>query len=411
MKTEILTMKLADLVPTENNPRQITKDDFDDLKKSIKEFPEMLDLREIVIDENNRILGGHQRVKALIANGETEATVKRAIGLTERQKDEFVIRDNVQNGEWDEDILANSWNIDDLTHWGLKWLKPFQEIVEDDPAPLDDSEPVSEQGAIYKLGDHRIYCGSFADSDKLDELFDGNRATCTFTDPPYNVAVKSRSTGKTIKNDSMSEDEFQDFLDDAMWVVHERMVNGGGVIAWMSDKEIVALKDACDKAGIYFRTLICWVKDTFTLGGNDFQSAKEVAVYGMHEGKFDKTQGKDESDESSELAVYGRGAGGKFTKNRNLSNVWFFDKPRASKDHPTMKPVGLCAKGVLAMSDPGDIVFDPFSGSGSTLIACEQTGRKCYGCELDPRYCDVIRKRYWKFKTGSEEGWQEGTNL
>lgn len=410
IKTEILTMKLADLVPTENNPRQITKDDFDDLKRSIKEFPEMLDLREIVIDENNRILGGHQRVKALIANGETEATVKRAIGLTERQKDEFVIRDNVQNGDWDKDILANSWNLDDLTHWGLKWLKPFQEIVEDEPDALDEGEPVSEPGHIYQLGDHRIYCGSFADSDKLDELFGGDLATCTFTDPPYNVAVKNRSTGKTIKNDSMSEDEFQDFLDDAMWCVHERMIEGGGVISWMSDKEIVALKDACDKAGIFFRTLICWVKDTFTLGGNDFQSAKEVAVYGMHEGKFDKEQGKTESDEPAELAVYGRGKGGKFTPNRNLSNVWFFDKPRASKDHPTMKPVGLCAKGILVMSEPGDIVFDPFSGSGSTLIACEQTGRKCYGCELDPRYCDVIRKRYWKFKTGYEDGWQEGTN-
>lgn len=100
---------------------------------------------------------------------------------------------------------------------------------------------------------------------------------------------------------------------------------------------------------------------------------------------------------------------GKFTDSRKLSNVWFFDKPLASKDHPTMKPVGLCAKGVLAMSDKGDIVFDPFSGSGSTLMACEQTGRKCYGCEIDPKYCDVIRKRWWKFKTGSEDGWQEGT--
>lgn len=158
---------------------------------------------------------------------------------------------------------------------------------------------------------------------------------------------------------------------------------GGGVISWMSDVEILTLKNAMDNAGMRFKTIVCWVKDHFTLGGGDFQSAKELAIYGLGEGKF--------------------------TDSRKISNVWFFDKPRASKEHPTMKPVGLCAKGVLAMSDEGDIVFDPFSGSGSTLMACEQTGRICYGCEIDPKYCDVIRKRYWKFKTGDEEGWQEGT--
>lgn len=183
---------------------------------------------------------------------------------------------------------------------------------------------------------------------------------------------------------------------------------GGGVISWMSDVEILTLKNAMDNAGLRFKTVICWVKDHFTLGGNDFQSAKELAIYGTGEGKFDKSYGGDESS-SSEYACYARGKDGYFTECRKLSNVWFFDKPKSSKDHPTMKPIGLCAKGVLAMSNPGDIVFDPFSGSGSTLIACEQTGRKCYGCELDPKYCDVIRKRYWKFTTGSEEGWQDGT--
>lgn len=176
----------------------------------------------------------------------------------------------------------------------------------------------------------------------------------------------------------------------------------------MSDVEILTLKNAMDNAGMRFKTVICWVKDHFTLGGNDFQSAKELAIYGTGEGKFERDDLSDETSES-QYACYARGKNGGFTDSRSLSNVWFFDKPRSSKDHPTMKPIGLCAKGVLAMSSPGDIVFDPFSGSGSTLIACEQTGRKCYGCEIDPKYCDVIRKRYWKFKTGSEEGWQDGT--
>ena len=176
----------------------------------------------------------------------------------------------------------------------------------------------------------------------------------------------------------------------------------------MSDQEILTLKNAMDQAGLRFRTVLCWVKDHFTLGGNDFQSAKELAIYGIGEGKFERSD-DDEANES-EYAVYARGHDGKFTNVRSLSNVWFFDKPKKSVEHPTMKPVGLCAKGVLAMSEPNDIVFDPFLGSGSTLIACEQTGRKCFGCELDPKYCDVIRKRYWKFThDGDEAGWEEGT--
>lgn len=173
----------------------------------------------------------------------------------------------------------------------------------------------------------------------------------------------------------------------------------------MSDAEILTLKRAFDEAGLKFKTVLCWVKSKFTLGRGDFQSAKELAIYGLGEGSYDK---EEEDTDESQYAVYARD-GGKFTDSRKISNVWFFEKPNASKDHPTMKPVGLCAKGILAMSEPGDIVFDPFAGSGSTMIACEQTGRVFRGCEIDPRYCDVIRKRYWKFVTGSEEGWQNGT--
>lgn len=175
----------------------------------------------------------------------------------------------------------------------------------------------------------------------------------------------------------------------------------------MSDVEILTLKNAIDNAGLNFKTVLCWVRSKFTLGGGDFQSAKELAIYALGEGKYDSEDGDEESE--SQYACYARGKQGKFTEQRTLSNVWFFAKPNANKDHPTMKPVGLCAKGILAMSNVGDIVFDPFLGSGSTLIACEQTNRKCFGCEIDPKYCDVIRKRYWKFKTGSEEGWEDGT--
>lgn len=407
MATKLITVNIDDLKETEHNPRQITKKEFEKLKKSLQEDPEFLEAREIVVDEGLTILGGHQRIKALKDMGKKEVEVKQVIGWSKEKKRRFVIKDNIQNGEWDMDELANHWDDLPLEEW-IDEVKPYKEIIEDDPAPVDEENTYSIVGDIYQLGEHRIFCGSFEDDAGVRELFGNKKATCTFTDPPYNVAVKNRTTGKTIQNDNMAHADFQDFLNRAFEVVAANMVDGGGCISWMSDVEILTLKNAMDNAGLHFKTVLCWVKDHFTLGGNDFQSAKELAIYGIGEGKFERDDLSDETDQS-QYACYARGKEGDFTDSRKLSNVWFFDKPKSSKDHPTMKPIGLCAKGVLAMSSPKDIVFDPFSGSGSTMIACEQTGRILYGCEIDPKYVDVIRKRYWKFKTGSEEGWQEGT--
>ena len=204
----------------------------------------------------------------------------------------------------------------------------------------------------------------------------------------------------------MSEDDFQDFLGRAFDCVKSNTTKGGGVISWMSDSELPKLLNAFETSGLHRKNIIVWVKSHFTLGRGDFQLATEPAVYGLNEGSYN---GDFEDSDDSEFAIYSRDTGGKFTKNRNVSNVWFFEKPNKSTEHPTMKPIALCAKGILVMSDPDDIVFDPFSGSGSTLIAAEQTSRICYGCEIDPKYCDVIRKRYWKLTTGSEDGWEEGT--
>lgn len=409
MAKEIIYRKLVDLKKLPNNPRTIKKDDMERLKQSIKDNPDYFEARPIILSNRTGdlvILAGNQRYEAAKALGMDEVPTFLLEGLTEAREREIIIRDNVSNGDWDMDALANEWDIDLLQEWGVEEIKPFKEIVEDEPAPVDEENTYSIVGDIYQLGEHRVFCGSFEDDEKVRELFGDKKATCTFTDPPYNVAVESRTTGKTIQNDNMAHEDFQNFLNRAFECVASNMATGGGVISWMSDKEILTLKSAFDINRLGFRTVLCWVKSQFTIGGNDFQSAKELAIYGIGEGKYDAEDG-DEA-ESSQYAVYGR-SGGKFTDSRKLSNVWFFDKPKSSKDHPTMKPIGLCAKGILAMSDSGDIVFDPFLGSGSTLIAAEQTGRKCFGCEIDPKYCDVIRKRYWKFMTGSEEGWQDGT--
>ena len=404
MATKLITVNINDLKETEHNPRQITKKEFEKLKKSLQEDPEFLEAREIVVDENLTILGGHQRIKALKDMGKKEVEVKQVIGWSKEKKRRFVIKDNIQNGEWDMDELANHWDDLPLEEW-IDEVKPYKEIIEDEPAPVDEENTYSIVGDIYQLGEHRIFCGSFEDDAGVRELFGNKKATCTFTDPPYNVAYTS-ADGKSIKNDSMAREDFLEFLSRAFEVIAENTVVGGGVISWMSNTELFTLWEAYNRAGLKFRQLIVWVKDRFTLGHADFQYATEPAIYGMNEGSYDKDCDSDEGD--GMVAIYARG-NGKFRSNRKLSNTWFFEKPSASKDHPTMKPVALCAKGVLALSEEEDIVFDPFSGSGSTLIACEQTGRRCYGCEIDPKYVDVIRKRYWKFKTGSEEGWQDGT--
>lgn len=406
MATKLITVNIDDLKETEHNPRQITKKEFEKLKKSLQEDPEFLEAREIVVDENLTILGGHQRIKALKDMGKKEVEVKQVIGWSKEKKRRFVIKDNIQNGEWDMDELANNWDDLPLEEW-IDEVKPYKEIIEDEPAPVDEENTYSIVGDIYQLGEHRIFCGSFEDDAGVRELFGDKKATCTFTDPPYNVDyVGKTKDALTIKNDAKTREEFVDFLSRAFEVVAKYTETGGGVISWMSDFELFSLWDAYKQNGINFKQTILWVKDHFVMGRKDYQFQYEPALYGIDEGSYDKDSTEDEGE--SMVGIYARN-GGKFQANRKISNTWFFERPAASKFHPTMKPVGLCAKGILSLSGDGDIVFDPFSGSGSTLIACEQTGRKCYGCEIDPKYVDVIRKRYWKFKTGSEEGWQDGT--
>jgi DNA modification methylase len=399
-------IKASELKPNPNNAKLHPDSQIAQIVRSIKEYG--MDDPIAVWGEDNTIIEGHGRLLACQKLGIDEVPIIRLDHLTDKQRRAYTLIHNqlTMNTGFDVQKLTAELEAigDNLIEYGFD-IKPHVDIIEDEPGDVEE-ETYSEQGKCYRMGDHLIYCGSFADAAVAD-MFAKEKAACTFTDPPYNVAVKNRSTGKTIQNDNMAHDKFQEFLNEAMTIVHAYTQPGGGVLSWMSDTELTTLKNAFDYSGLNFRTVICWVKSQFTLGGNDFQSAKEMAIYGLGEGKFDATQG-DEADDA-QFACYGRGKGGKFTDSRKLSNVWFFEKPRSNKDHPTMKPIGLCAKGVMAMSDPGDIVFDPFSGSGSTMIACQQTGRRCFGCELDPRYADVIRRRYVKFVYGSEDNWQELT--
>lgn len=225
---KIFDAKLSDLKPTAKNPRQLSEKGYKQLKKKMDKYPKFITAREVVIDEDFNILGGHQRVKVAEKRGDKTIRVKQVFGWTQEEKDNFIISDNVSEGEWDSDILANEWDESDLSEWMGDDFKPHTDIVEDEPAPVDEENTYSIVGDIYQLGEHRVFCGSFEDDEKVRELFGNKKATCTFTDPPYNIAYKSKD-GKSIQNDDMKAEDFQNFLNRAFECVAENMATGGGV--------------------------------------------------------------------------------------------------------------------------------------------------------------------------------------
>lgn len=232
-KVQIAYRPLSELKKLENNPRTIKKQDMERLKTSIKDNPDYFEARPLILSNRTGelvILAGNQRYEAAKALGMAEVPTVLLEGLTEEREREIVIRDNVANGEWDMDALANEWDADLLREWGVE-VPDYKEIVEDNPDPIDEENTYSVVGDIYQLGEHRVFCGSFEYDEKVRELFGDKKATCTFTDPPYNVAVKNRSTGKTIQNDDMAHEDFQEFLNRAFECVASNMATGGGVLA------------------------------------------------------------------------------------------------------------------------------------------------------------------------------------
>ena len=392
MKTSIKKMKLADLIPTENNPRQIKKDDFERLKKSIKSFPEMLDIREIVVDENNRILGGHQRVKALLANGEKEVNVKVVEGLSEEEKREFVIRDNIQNGEWDFDVLANEWSDLDLQDWGIELpIADIEEEIVEDEAPEPPAEPKSKLGEIYQLGEHRLMCGDATDAEQVAKLMNGQKADMVFTDPPYSMHLDTDFS-------SMRSRLNTDFA--------KRGMKGGKYSAVIGDNDDFTpelIRTIFDNFG-YCKETIIWGADYFA-----------ELIPNRNDGSWfvwDKRQNEDDAlDNTMKMdKQFGSCFELCWSKNRHKREIarikWAglfgMEKDDTKKRiHPTQKPSILAEWFVERYCEGGGLVVDIYGGSGSTLIACEQLGRKCYMMELDPHYVDVIIER-WENLTGKK---------
>jgi len=360
-----------------NNPRIIKDDKFAKLVKSINEFPQMLNLRPIVVNDDMVVLGGNMRLKACKEAGLKEIPIIKASELTEQQQKEFIVKDNVGYGEWDWNDLANNWDAEQLQDWGLD-IPGFDaevlEAEEDDFAVPDGGiETDIVLGDLFEIGEHRLLCGDSTDSDQVAKLMNGQKADMVFTDPPYNVAYEGGSKKRdAIANDKI--DNFYQFLYDTYVNCYLVMRDGAPIYVAHSELERINFTLAFLDAGFKFSSLICWVKNNSTFSMNkDYKQKHEPIIYGWKQGGNHTWLGGNCED-----------------------TVWEIKRPSKSELHPTMKPIELCERGIKNSSNQDAIVYEPFTGSGSTMVAAHQLKRKCYGIELDPKYCQVIVDRMRK---------------
>ena len=379
-------MNINEIKPNPNNPRIIKDNKFKQLVKSIQDFPQMLELRPIVIDENNIVLGGNMRLKACKEAGLTDVPVVQAKDLTEEQKKEFIVKDNVGYGEWDWDDLANNWDVEQLTEWGLdipNFDATVLEAEEDDfSAPEGGIETDIVLGDLFEIGEHRLLCGDSTDSDQVAKLMNGQKADMVFTDPPYLMGfeggMQTNENGNwtksfngkygEIKNDKLSKIEEIDFLDGINSNI--LLFNKGAFYICFYRLGLGGYYASLERTGIKVRTLITWNKGNHTLSNSDYWSKCEHIFYGWIE----------------EHNFYGK----------NDFDIWDIARTQKNDLHPTMKPIPLCEKAINNSSKENQIVFDLFLGSGSTMVASHQLKRKCYGMELEPKYCQVIVDRMKK---------------
>ncbi len=358
-----------------DNPRIIKDDKFQQLVKSIKDFPQMLELRPIVVDSDMVVLGGNMRLKACLEAGLKEVDILIADQLTEDQKKEFIIKDNVGFGEWDWDILANEWDNELLNEWGLE-VPGFGietlEAQEDDFEVPNEIETDIVLGDLFEIGEHRLLCGDSTDSDQVAKLMNGEFADICHTDPPYNIDYEGGSKKREkIANDKL--DDFPKFLYDVYTTISTVLKKGGSIYVWHASSETHNFIQQFLNAGFLFKSYIVWNKNNSTFGRSDYHWKHEPCIYGWLDGGSHKWYG-----------------------DRKQTTVWDIDRPSRSDEHPTMKPIPLCSKPLENSSKKGDIVLDVFLGSGSTMVAAHQLNRKCYGMELDPKYCQVIIDRMRK---------------
>lgn len=381
---QIIEKKLEELKVYENNPRNNDKA-VNAVAESILQFGFKV---PIVIDTNDVIVCGHTRLKASKKLGLDTVPCIVADDLTEEQIKAFRLADNktAELAEWDvsklEEELKELAEMDfDMSafEFDVADIEEPKEVVEDDVPDVSDCEPITQLGDIWKLGEHRLMCGDSTDKETVERLMDGAKADLLVTDPPYNVAYEGKTEDAlTIENDSMSGEEFRAFLTSAFTVAVESLKEGASFYIWYANLESYNFIGACIDAGLHIRQFLIWNKNSMVLGRSDYQWKHEPCLYGWKDG-----------------------APHKWYSDRSQTTVLEFNRPSRNGEHPTMKPLDLIGYQIQNSSKKNDIVLDLFGGSGSTLIACEQLNRKCRTMELDPKYCDVIIKR-WETLTGKK---------
>lgn len=377
---KIEKVKLSEIKPNPKNPRLIKDEKFKKLVKSIKEFPQMLELRPIVVDENNIILGGNMRFKALKEAGYTEVSIVKANDLTDEQKDEFIVKDNVGFGEWDWDSLANEWDVEKLEDWGLDLPVDLsvQEVLEAEEDNYEIPNEINTDivlGDLFEIGEHRLLCGDSTDSDQLASLMNGENADMVFTDPPYKLETEGGckgSIGEGLKKQGDSIEFISNFEPTEFLQVLPIIFNKNKLNAYIfCNKELLPDYLVWAKDSGYSFNVLIWKKPNAIPIGDSHRPDIEYLLL------FRKN------------AIWNNGL-----KDVNYSRCLEFG--RESGLHPTMKPIELISNEMQISSNKNSLVFDFFLGSGSTMVAAHQLKRKCYGMELDPKYCQVIIDRMKK---------------
>ena len=392
---QIEQRRIDEIKPYDKNPR-LNDEAVDAVAASIREFGWRA---PIVVDKDMAIICGHTRWKAAKQLGLTEVPVHIATDLSPEKVKAYRVADN-QTGniaEWDYDLLplelANLQSMNfDLSLLGfdateLDKIMNGDDVIaagETDPDEVPDVPeiPVSRAGQIYQLGLHRLMCGDATKAADVQLLMDGKTADLLLEDPPYNVDYEG-GTGMTIQNDNMDDAAFANFLTAAFTNAVEVMKPGASFYIFHADSEGYNFRGACRAAGLQVRQCLVWKKDSLVLGRQDYQWLHEPCLYGWKDG-----------------------AAHSWYSDRSQTTVMEFDRPKRSELHPTTKPVEMLIYLIKNSSQRGELVLDCFGGSGSTLIAAEQTGRVAYLMELDEKYCDVIRKRWAEFVHGEGCDWQ-----
>ena len=388
--TEFKLVSVYKLVPYQNNARTHSPEQINKLRSSLREFGF---INPIIIDKDYGIIAGHGRLLAAKEEGMTEVPCVFADHLTEAQKKAYIIADNrmALDAGWDEELLrveiealqAEAFDLA-LTGFDEKELSKLFDggnDIEDDNFDADEElkKPVfSKVGDVWRLGRHRLVCGDSTKAETYEILMEGKKANLVVTDPPYNVNYEG--TAGKIQNDNMASEKFFDFLFDAFSNMEKVMADDASIYVFHADTEGLNFRKAFEAAGFYLSGCCIWKKPSLVLGRSPYQWIHEPCLFGW------KKSGKHQ-----------------WYSDRKQTTVWEFEKSKKNTDHPTMKPIPLLSYPIANSSMSNTIVLDPFGGSGSTLIACEQMDRSCYTIELDEKYCDVIVRRYIEFR-GSSEG-------